>query len=141
MNQKKPDWIIHFVANTSECCDINETTFHDCMCDAHTHGLARYGSKELQIVLALPPDLIGYTLNTVGGLVRDGLELKDGDVLEGLFENGLKVKVFETKDSMGDDILRLILPDSSSKFPEESTEYPYNKQYGSPYLTRPERKN
>ena len=133
---KRHDWDIHVLSNSvaCECCGRREHNFRDLMCDSHTHGLDAYGSSELQIVLDLPLELIGYTLNSVGELIRDGAKLDDGMTITGLFENDLEIRVFRTKDSQGEDIFRLIFPDSSLKFPEESEEYPYSKQYESPYL-------
>ena len=132
----KYDWEIHFVANDveCECCGKKIEILRKYMCDAHTHGLDKYGSPELQIVLNVPLELIGYTLNSVGEMIRDGLKLEDGMTLEGLFQDDLKLKVFLTKDTQGKDIFRLIFPDSDFRFPEESEQYPYSEQYGSPYL-------
>ena len=121
-------WKIHFV--------LEENVFKNGMCDAHTHGLDKYGHKELQFVLLYPIDDIGFILNTVGGWIADGRVLKDGDMIEGLTTDGAKLLVYETKDKFGDSVLRLIMPDGEFRYPEESTEYPYSEQYNSPYLNK-----
>lgn len=48
MNQKI-DWLIHLVANGAcdECGEV-ETDFLPYMCNAHTHGLERYGHLDFQ---------------------------------------------------------------------------------------------
>lgn len=121
----KYDWEIHYV---------NGENLTPGMCDAHTHGLNKYGSLELQLVLAFDTSLIGYVLNRVGYFVRNGMELHDGMLIEGVFSDGAMIKAFKTKDFFGDDIFRLIIPDGDYKFPEESEEWPYNLQYRSPYI-------
>ena len=125
------DWDIHIVRPTAEEVEAGRNPFRENMADAHTHGLDKYGSKELQIVLPLEPGLIGYILNTVGGQIRDGLVLNDGMLIGGLFEGDVKLKVYETAD-----VFRLILPDTKFRFPEESDEDPYCLQYMSPYLSK-----
>lgn len=49
---QKIDWVIHLVANGAcdECGEI-ETGFLPYMCNAHTHGLERYGHLDFQMVL------------------------------------------------------------------------------------------
>ena len=131
----KPEWAIEVMTVCEDCKRAGEEpVFYDYMLDAHTVGLERFGAKELQVVMALPQELIGYTLNSVGLRIRDeGLKLKDGDTIDGLFENNVCVKVFETADADGKTIHRLIFPDSEMKFPEESREYPYYMQHEGPY--------
>lgn len=128
---KNYDWGIHLVFDKDE---DKEPNFHNAMCDAHTHGLNKYGSLELQFVLTYPPSAIGYILNTVAESIRDGLELEDGDMLTGICDDNAALKVFKTTDYYGDPIFRLVMPDGDMKYPEESSEYPYNMQYRSPYL-------
>ena len=127
--------MIHLVSDSHpcECCGETGNTFLPGMCDAHTHGLDEYGSPELQLVLDVEPSLIGYILNTVGDMVRDGLVLKDRMEIKGLFEGDVGLKTFFTKNVSGKRVCRLIIPDTQFKYPEESEEYPYNMQYDSPY--------
>ena len=62
---QKIDWLIHLVANGAcdECGEV-ETDFLPYMCNAHTHGLERYGHLDFQMVLFLPTEEIGRILNT-----------------------------------------------------------------------------
>lgn len=117
-------WTIHMVADES---------FYEYMCDAHTHGLDRYGSYEIQMVLNLGPNIIGAIINDVGERIRNGLVLHDGGYIEGVLENGVKIKVFETKDEFGKPIFRLLLPDEQNRFPGDTDIYPYNMQLETPY--------
>ena len=135
MKKREREWEIHVVSDSceQEGCDYHEDTFLPFMCDAHTHGLDKFGSPELQLVLNLDLHLVGYILNTVGDMVRDGLVLEDGMEITGLFEGEASLKTFFTEDRNGVKICRLILPDTEFRFPEESEEYPYNKQLESPY--------
>ena len=104
------------------------------MCDAHTHGLDKYGSKEIQFVIFGPPEVIGGLLNEVGEAISKGLKLHDGMFLYGFCDDGAKLKVYETVDCFGEPIYRLIMPDAEFKYPEDSNEEPYCWQYESPYV-------
>lgn len=48
----KIDWIIHYCANGIDCADCGkiETGYLPYTCNAHTHGLAKYGHMDFQIV-------------------------------------------------------------------------------------------
>lgn len=49
---QKIDWLIHLVANGAcDECGAVETDFLPYMCNAHTHGLERYGHLDFQMVL------------------------------------------------------------------------------------------
>ena len=137
-NKSKYDWDIHFVADgiKCDCCgEETEGSFMPYMCDAHTHGLDKYGSKELQVVLYLDPRIVGTIINNVGMNIKEGkVVLRDGMLLDGYIEGGYKIEVFETLDEFGDPVFRLILPDSEGRFPGESDEYPFSAQYYDPYI-------
>lgn len=137
LKKERFDWEIHVVVNTAcDVCGSNRKELRDGMCDAHTHGLKKYCGREIQLVINCGLAGIGYILNSVGEMIRDGLKLEDGVVFTSdKFQDEVRIKVFETTDVQGDPIYRLILPDPEYRFPEESSEYPYNKQYCSPYLT------
>lgn len=130
----KPTWQIHLVNDeVCECCGEKSEDFYPYMCDAHTVGLDEYGSPELQIVLLMDPEIIGYTLNTIGEMIRDGFRLEDGAEITGIFQGDVSIRTFFTEDRDGETVCRLIFPDPELKFPEDSEEYPYNMQYKSPY--------
>ena len=64
----KIDWIIHAVCNGLPCADCGrmENSFIPGACNFHTHGLAKYGHPDLQIVIDYPPQEIARILNTLG---------------------------------------------------------------------------
>jgi len=129
--KEKPDWMVHMVL--MESCDYCEqkdvSKLHKHMCNIHTHGLEKYDSLELQLVLKLPTNLIGYLINTVGLAIRYGMKLHDGDEINHLIKNFV-IKVKEIEDDDEVKVLRLILPDASGKFPEdEECIEPYSLQY------------
>ena len=60
------DWIIHLVANGAcDECGKEEKGFLPYTCNAHTHGMEKYGHPDFQVVLSLPPREIGRILNTL----------------------------------------------------------------------------
>lgn len=83
----KIDWIIHCVANGVACNDCGKT--EDCMlpetCNAHTHGMERYGHLDFQIVLRFDLTEICRILNTLGLRVQAGQKFKAGDLVEGIY--------------------------------------------------------
>ena len=85
---KKIDWIIHCCANGyCEECGKVEIGFLPFLCNAHTHGMARYGHMDFQLVLRLPNEGIMYILNTLGLMVQSGRRFCDGDMVSGIFED------------------------------------------------------
>ena len=117
------DWKIHIV---------DDMCLFPGMVDAHTHGLDKYDSPELQFVLSYPPEYIGGILNELGEKISAGEKLKDGDIVT-VSVLACELKIFKTEDCCGKPILRIIVPDGIYNWPEESTEYPYNMQLTSPY--------
>ena len=115
---QKIDWVIHLVANGAcdECGEI-ETGFLPYMCNAHTHGLERYGHLDFQMVLFLPTEEIGRILNTLGLRVQSGERFRSGDMVSGIYED-CDVRLDEYEET-GRKVLRVILPDANNIFPEE----------------------
>ena len=67
------DWIIHLVANGAcDECGKEEKGFLPYTCNAHTHGMEKYGHPDFQVILSLPPREIGRILNTLGLRVQEG---------------------------------------------------------------------
>lgn len=122
MNKPNIDWIIHMVYTTDE----PGNQFIEYACNAHTHGMERYNHMDFQMVLA-DPDAIGYVLNTLGLNVQNGKQYKDGDLVDGLFQDcPVKLVAFE---ETGRTVLRVIIPDANNLFPEDKNcAYPYNIQ-------------
>lgn len=71
--KKTIDWVIHLVANrTCSVCGKEENGFLPYTCNAHTHGMERYGHLDFQVVLFLPPNEIARILNPMGLRVQNG---------------------------------------------------------------------
>ena len=122
---QKIDWVIHLVANGAcdECGEI-ETGFLPYMCNAHTHGLERYGHLDFQMVLFLPTEEIGRILNTLGLRVQSGERFRSGDMVSGIYED-CDVRLDEYEET-GRKVLRVIIPDANNIFPgEEDCTHPY----------------
>ncbi len=129
MNEKKKskiDWIIHFVANGVECqkCGKVEERFPQYMCDAHTHGMVKYGHPEFQLVVNYGVQETGRLLNTMGLRVQSGERFKNGDKVKGLYED-CDITLFEVPDCEGIKVLRLIIPDRENRLPEQGASYPH----------------
>ena len=62
------DWIIHFIGNGVFCPDCGkiETGFPHYICNAHTHGMEKYGHPDFQVVIHMSTQNIGYVLNLLG---------------------------------------------------------------------------
>ena len=54
--EKEIDWIIHLVANgvPCDCCGKTERGFIPNACNAHTHGMEKYGHPDFQVVINYP---------------------------------------------------------------------------------------
>ena len=54
---------IHMVTDgTCEKCKGAGNSFHKYMCDAHSHGMDKFGHRELQMVLLIDPKLIASSI-------------------------------------------------------------------------------
>ncbi len=126
---QRPDWIIHLVGNgvcCDECGEI-EQPFPDHICNAHTHGMARYDHMDFQMVLQASPQIIGYVLNTLGARVRSSERFKAGDMVDRIFED-CQVRLDEFQEC-NRTVLRVIIPDGQNRFPEDKhRKYPYSFQ-------------
>jgi len=118
--EKHVDWIIHLVANGTHCdvCGESEDYFIQYTCNAHTHGMNNYNHPEFQMVLNVPPELLGHILNTLGLRVKNGEKFKAGDFVHEVIEDypiRLDEQIVE-----GEKLLRVCIPDPNGKFPGES---------------------
>ena len=129
MMQPIVDWIIHCCRNGVECaeCGDVETGFLDNACNAHTHGMEKYGHLDFQLVLALPDREIGRILNTFGLMVQQGRKFSPGDTVSGIYEDcDVRLELFK---ECNRDILRVVIPDKHNIFPDnQECEYPYTLQ-------------
>ena len=125
---KKVDWIWHYVSNNAVCqeCGTREDGFPEYICDAHTHGMNKYGHLEFQVVVDYGPKEIGRLLNEMGFKVQSGQRFKDGDQIEGLYLD-CNIYLREVTDAHERPILRMVIPDKYNRLPEES-ERPHSLQ-------------
>lgn len=128
MDRERQDWEIHYVSNSAPCIREGrvEKSFPEHICDAHTHGMNRYGHLEFQVVIDYGPRNIGYLLNTMGYRVKAGETFRNGDLVKGLLKN-YDVQIRQMTDSTGEPVLRLVIPDKQYRWPENA-EPPYQYQ-------------
>lgn len=101
--------------------------YPDYICNAHTHGMSKYGHQDFQLVLYLHPNQMGYVLNNLGLRVQAGERFKAGDLVEGIFDR-CPLRLDEAEES-GRKVLRVIIPDDQNRFPEDpDCTYPYSYQ-------------
>ena len=82
------EWIIHLCANGNcDECGKREEGFLPYTCNAHTHGMEKYGHMDFQLVLKTHPAEIGRILNTFGLWVQSGRRFKAGDMVSGIFQD------------------------------------------------------
>ena len=118
---KKIDWIIHLCTNGVMCddCGTVEDQFLPYTCNAHTHGMEKYNHPDFQLVLNLPPEDIGYVLNTLGLRVQAGERFKHGDIVSGIFLD-CPVRLEEYEET-GRKVLRVMIPDKYNRFPDDES--------------------
>lgn len=106
-NKNEIDWIIHKIINDYGPGNLT---------NAHTHGMARYNHLDFQVVLNLPPEHVGYLLNSMGARVQNGERFHAGNMIYGLYDD-CPVRLDEFRET-GRSVLRLIIPDKYNLFPE-----------------------
>ena len=125
----KLDWIIEIIGNGVVCakCGKVEDSFPEYICNAHTHGMNKYHHPDFQLVLHISDEDIGYILNSLGLRVQAGEQFHSGDLVEGVFEDcPVRLDSFQ---ETGREVLRIIIPDSQNRFPEDpNCDYPYSFQ-------------
>lgn len=116
---RKVDWIIHCGANgVCDECGSPEMGFLQYACNAHTHGMERYGHMDFQMVLYLPHQEIMRILNTLGLRVQAGERFHAGDLVTGIYEDcSIRLDEYE---ECGRTVLRVVIPDKYNRFPEDS---------------------
>ena len=125
----KIDWIIELVGNGIPCahCGKIENPFPQYICNAHTHGMEKYGHPDFQLVIHMPQEDMKYILNTFGLRVQAGERFNAGDLVEGIFLD-CSVRLDEACES-GRKVLRIVIPDGRNRFPEDAgCDYPYSFQ-------------
>ncbi len=102
----KRDWEIHYV--------IDDMTGRG---SAHTHGLDKYGSLEIEINLHLRPEVLGQYLKLIAdNIANKGLQIEDGERVMGIFN--CPIYFFKVKSvQSNDEVLRTIFSDENMKYP------------------------
>jgi hypothetical protein len=125
----KTDWNIHLIKDAD--------SFKEYRCDCHTHGLDKYGHKELQITLNFEPYFLGYLLNNLGKLIICGDKFQAGDKIFGFFEDPkVPLGFINAKDAFGEDILRVLIPDDDGKVYPDKASGIYSEQATDPYINK-----
>ena len=112
-------WIIHSI--------FGYQGLPDGIRNFHTHGLwSNYGHLDLQIVIAMKPEIASALLNTMGERIKNGERFRFGDIIPDLGLMDTRVQEFmET----GRSVLRLIIPDPKGRFLDDiGCEEPYRYQ-------------
>ena len=112
------DWIIHLCANMAcdECGKV-ESGFLPNTCNAHTHGMEKYGHMDFQLVLNYSTREIARILNTMALRVKNGERFHVGDMVSGIYMDcDIRLDAFQ---ETGRTVLRIIVPDKNNRFPEE----------------------
>lgn len=124
---------IHMVTDgTCEKCKGEGNSFHKYMCDAHSHGMDKFGHRELQMVLLIDQKLIAYAINSVAEKILDeDIKPKDKLVISNVF--GCDIRLDEATDKDGKLLWRIVVPDEKGKYPEETDDEIFAMQSGSPY--------
>jgi hypothetical protein len=88
--------------------------------DYHTHGLVEsFNHLDVQIVLSIPNDIAMYILHSFVALLKKGDRFRDGDIVKGILANDYDIKLWQTVET-GRPVLRMLLPDKSGRFPDDS---------------------
>lgn len=121
------DWIIHYVQeHDCDLCgkhDENVTGFTG-FANIHTHGLDKYGHKEICVPLDIGKVVVPI-LNQCGLRIKFDNEKFTPGFNDCVIQK-LPVLFHEFENS---DILYMILPDPNGKFPDDKDcEFPYNQQ-------------
>lgn len=120
---KKKDWIIHYVVPTYD----GEM---DNMINAHTHGFReKHSHPEFQIILPIPQQLAGYLINEIGMRAVEGEQFSDGYMIDDILQD-YSICLKEVWNEAEYVVFRIILPDPKGLFPwDEGCEEIYKKQY------------
>lgn len=122
-DQKKKDWIIHYVFPTYD----GEM---DNMINAHTHGFReKYSHPEFQIILPISEKLVFTLINEIGMRAAEGQRFSDGYMIDDIL-SGYSICLKEVWDDAENLVYRIILPDPNGLFPwDDGCEEVYKKQY------------
>jgi len=115
--KSKDDWYIHYVIDGSKI---------DGMLNIHTHGMHNYEHLDFQLVLPVSEEQAVSFLNSLCYEVKNGRKYTEGEYDDDLFSCKYRLELYRETDR---DVLRLILPDTQLRFPEDRLcQFPYNLQ-------------
>ena len=103
------------------------TYFKPYLCNAHTHGMSRYGHPDFQVVLRISDREIKRILNTLCLAVQKGITFEDGEYVGGIYDDcPVRLQLFREGNR---EVLRVIIPDGNNAFPERThCHSPYSYQ-------------
>lgn len=120
------DWKIIYTANGIRCENCGKTGYPYIkgICWASTNGLKEhYHHSELEMVLDVEPAEISRVLNTLGLMVKNGRHFASGDLVDSIYAD---CPIRLDRIEHDGDTLRVIIPDSSNRWPEDpACERPY----------------
>jgi hypothetical protein len=118
----KHGWYVHIVMDED---DESPTGFN-----VHTHGLMEtYRQLDFQVVAVLHPEVIHALLIVLAKRIKDGLRVKDGDILTAILAGGFKLKAVAAREG-GRDVLRLIVPGKDGEVDRDKMSGRWVEQYG-----------
>ena len=92
------------------------TSFKPYLCNAHTHGMSRYGHPDFQVVLRISDSEIRRILNILCLAVQKGITFEDGEYIGGIYDDcPVRLQSFSEGNRQ---VLRVIIPDGNNTFPE-----------------------
>jgi len=116
---EKKGWYAHYVSpkNKGEQCNY------------HTHGL-EYSLHHLnfQVVLPIDPHVVHNIIYSIIKRIREGTIFKDGDIAEGIIQNGYYIK-FVAATENNRPVLRIIIPDADNNLDADTLDEIYKIQY------------
>ena len=108
------NWQIHLPDDSCNCDRGNY--FKPYLCNAHTHGMARYGHPDFQVVLRISDSEIRRILNILCLAVQKGITFEDGEYIGGIYDDcPVRLQSFSEENRQ---VLRVIIPDGNNTFPE-----------------------
>ena len=119
------NWQIHLVEDNNR--RERDKFFKPYLCNAHTHGMDRYGHPDFQVVLRISDREISRILNTLCLAVQKGIIFEDGEYIGGIYDDcPVRLQSFYEGDRK---VLRVIIPDDNNIFPEITyCQRPYSYQ-------------
>jgi hypothetical protein len=95
----------------------------------HTHHvLESFGHPDFQTVMNMTEETISGILSNFVDRVKDGEKFSAGQIVEGIADNGYKIKLVGAIED-GRPVLRLIIPEANGNLDEDKMTPDYRRQY------------